>query len=122
MRDAKRSREEGTTVKGALSRGTPHSRDRTAPNLHHGHGSLYHIVRRAKHRAACGREDANLDHPDGDLLASLIDLLRAEGAPRGISLLKIARVRRALADADAIMREFEQALIKAETDRLDDFS
>lgn len=47
-----------------------------------------------------------------ELLEALRQLLRDEGAPAGVSLLDVMRVRRSLAQADSLLRKIQDALVE----------
>ena len=55
-----------------------------------------------------------------DLVGELVRGLEERGVPSGTWLVDIARVRRSLQDADALLRRLEDAIIRSpESSRLD---
>ena len=64
-----------------------------------------------------GRRKASVDDsteagPTDELVESIMDGLEARGVPSGAWLLEIARVRRALHEADTLLRRLEEAVIR----------
>ncbi len=47
-----------------------------------------------------------------ELVDALLDRLRSEGAPAGAWLVDIAEVRRALQEADALLRRLQDAIMR----------
>jgi hypothetical protein len=62
--------------------------------------------RKGKAEHDCGKNGSQ-----GDLLDALLERLVAEGAPSGIWLVDIARVRSGLREADALLLKMQNAIL-----------